>query len=489
MILVFDGTVGTDDTLCLTRDDAETLGADVVWVTDLPATPEALSQSLDSLRQEIEQKLKVRELDSTEVTCLGLSPQSSAIALDCALRIGAAHVLCLGLSSSAWASVMATTTGTHTQIIIISAANDTHRDANVTWLLPELHRLPDCSIVQWRMPCDSDFTHVLRSSKSYWMALLTLLAHGTDVQLRGASSVGDIPSRTRQVSLTQWKSRDGVFQISQTRLSEGKLFIEGVAFFRGHALPDYASIYHSLILESESQRVVLPLGGVQDSTFSDRYVRRVRINYLTAGFADPRHKGLLLSGLPLGRYLMSVRTTEYGRDEERLLEFCQHGHIVHCWADRAYGIFADSAGYAVLDISEIPLTNPSEPYVFHLNEACVEGMMLHVRGRFAIQGFPMRQYDDGDYYLWLNDPVRHTFFTPRLGIVRDKMSDTSFDHPEDYLACNFADINHAGVDLSHTSSGTYDWRIVLVGNGRAASARCGSIIIGGDNSITLQIKE
>ncbi|MCL2736350.1 MAG: hypothetical protein FWD75_06940 [Propionibacteriaceae bacterium] len=467
-------------------EDAERLNVDVVWMAD--QAPRARDDR-DGPRDPADllgDYLQDHEVDAGQVTCLGLSPHASAAALACGLHVGAAHVVCLGLASSAWSDIMAQRSP-HTQILVLAAPKDSAPDTNVGWLAAEQHLLPRCSIIEWDTPRASDFSSMARMSKAYWMALLTLFACGTSFDMPGRAVVGASPSAARAESSAQWTSAKGVFALSKAWFAGGKIYLDGVAFFRGRPLPDYSSISRELIVESEAERRVFPLGSIQRDSFSDQYARGVRIDYRAAGFAEPGRAGLRVADLPSGRHFMSVRVSEYGRVGEYPLTFPRGWRMGHCWGDKAFTIRADLLGHAVLDIVDIPLSEPGKPFLFHLDEVNVDGTRMHIRGRFAVEGLPMRTYSDGEFYLWLNSPASGQFTAIRLGALRVGASGGQFGGA-DYSTSYFADMRHEGADLSGLKPGDFAWRIVLVSNRSAVAVGVGRLIVGEDSSITMQVR-
>lgn len=468
--------------------DAEFLQSDVIQFTDFPSVSEDPDQLFMDIQSTLWKQLKDRDLNASNVTCLGLSPNASAVALTCGVKMRVANVVCLGLSSAAWTAAMESKHA-QTQVTVIAAVDSPKRDVNASWLQPELSRLPHCSFVEWKSSSEVDAAAIAKSSKPYWMALLALLSYGTRVQFVGKTEVGFQPMLSKKTSVVQWDSGAGVFELSKVQLNDGNLFVDGVAFFRGRPLPDFSSVSRSLIAESESQRIVMPLGSVKRDSFSDEYAQQTLINYATAGFADPKHSGIKLDQFSPGNYYLSVRVNEYHRVEERPLLFTAPEAANGCWDGIAMSVHPNMLGQVVLDVWKVPVMNPANRFEFQIDQCRAEDDRLFIQGKFAVSGLPMREYKDGKYFLWIRDPSCNQSVTFRLGMMINGNDTFTIGNPGEHVASFFADSHHQGIDVSSVQQGDYVARIVLVTADGVASHDLGELSVCGNRSISIKNKE
>ncbi|MDR0283299.1 MAG: hypothetical protein LBI33_00180 [Propionibacteriaceae bacterium] len=475
LLVVFLGPAGRIGEADLSEYEARCLGADITWVPWGRAPAEA-----------VRDKLRVLGYAPAAVTCVGLTPAASAAALAGGLAAGVAAVVGLGLTVAAQESLAASEPAPTTRVMILAAANDPDPEANVASLRGELARLPHVAVVEWLAPRDRDFAAMARSARPYWLSLLTVLCHGTDLPLAGHLPIGDVPDGDARAALAQWERDEGVFELHRAALAGGSLSVEGVAFLRGRPLPDYGIASRWLVLESADTRRVVPLGGVKDDQLTDRYAKQVRLDYGAGGFADPRHAGLPVADLPRGRYQVSLRITEYGRTRERPLDFRPAGRVADGVGSKVLTLAADSFGHAIVDVAAFAAADPAGQVDVRIDQADVAGTVLSLRGRLAVEGLPVRTHGEGTFWLWLRDRPGGTSRLFRLGTVVNAQP-VPFGRSEEYAAANFADIHQRGIDLASLAPGRYAARIGLATGAKAVSVGVGWVVVG-DDAIHLEVQ-
>ncbi|ATO19231.1 hypothetical protein BS636_05910 [Acinetobacter sp. LoGeW2-3] len=92
-------------------------------------------------------------------------------------------------------------------------------------------------------------------------------------------------------------------------------FIEGIAFFEGLSCKNWSDIDYELHLRSEDENIILPLAKTHKTITTKIYSKDISINYDKANFCTKLHKGIDLSKIKSGKYVLKLKVVTLVKDE------------------------------------------------------------------------------------------------------------------------------------------------------------------------------
>lgn len=109
--------------------------------------------------------------------------------------------------------------------------------------------------------------------------------------------------------------------LESCEIKDFSIFPSGIGFVKGLPCPEYtSSIALRLILRSEEEEIVIALAKSSDSSITKLYFEQGKyVSYDKARFCTVKNQGILVEGVPKGKYKMFLGIVYYGRHFERKL--------------------------------------------------------------------------------------------------------------------------------------------------------------------------
>jgi hypothetical protein len=292
------------------------------------------------------------------------------------------------------------------------------------------------------------------------------------------NGLGGFDSSLVQPTLQAVKQRDEVVRsFTSIRFGGGRLYPQGFAFTKGCPAPSYGSISTKLRLRRDNQVWDFPLGGIIVPSLSTKHFENEFCDYSHGGFASPRHEGVDLDALPVGKYAVSLVVTQQGRG---LTKPGRSDSPINVWGntgDSLLNFRSDHQGSQLVKRDAIgPF--PVGSY-FTLDNKWVDGSLLHVEGIFAIAGIPAATYEDSGYYLVLM-PLDAALPQRTLKIATGNqpgIGELVGDVWQDYSKACFATPGYRGIDLSDLQPGSYDMHVTARFGSSVFSRPLGEVLI------------
>ncbi|MGI4861915.1 MAG: hypothetical protein ACRYHA_34295 [Janthinobacterium lividum] len=133
------------------------------------------------------------------------------------------------------------------------------------------------------------------------LALLYSLASGAPPRYGYTDLIAE-PARPRAPPRA-----DAICQLRGARVTDGRLFVEGVAILRGLDCAKYSDIDSALLLDAPTGRHEVALAKTSRPALSREFYEEAFVNYDVGWFCTPGHLGLDMTAVPPGHYRLSLR--------------------------------------------------------------------------------------------------------------------------------------------------------------------------------------
>lgn len=342
-------------------------------------------------------------------------------------------------------------------LYLFSSESDPQHKKSVVPYLRELGKYTNFNYVLTSSPLVDTHSAVTRYNVPTITSILSLLSEGVKPALgilcNGSMAPGNAAS---SLTLEQVRGRDEVVQALTSISFKGSLlFPEGYAFVKGYPADDYGKVRTGIQFASESFTHEVPLGGVKDPLLSTKFYEHQYCDYSTAKFASLAHKGISLSGLPEGKYHVSLNVRHGGRQ-----------HLVPASSNRSRNVWTSGEGYLYkIETDESRTTLTKRPalgaaargaYFKEMGRWAAEDR-VHFEGYFAVEGIPTAHYHDVRYYLVLC-PVEGGAPIAAFPLASDNRPEINEQFRGswiDYSKAYYATPKYRGVALMGTPPGQY----------------------------------
>ncbi|MCY0928484.1 hypothetical protein OTB20_20215 [Streptomyces sp. H27-H1] len=307
--------------------------------------------------------------------------------------------------------------------------------------------------------------------------LLTALTDGAEPRL-GFLENGSVPDPAlRQHTLMERRQSDTLLAVlNKQDIRANYLQLSGHAFIPGESAYGEVQTLKHLVVEGGGKSWEFPLAVTPAKHTYSLYFDQYACDYVNGGF-DPEHpNGIAMTGIPGGRFDLSIRVTSpaEGIDRRTPLVARRPFDLRRPFGSLEICLTGDEKSVKL--VRRPIIGHVSQETAFSLEKTWQKGRVLHVEGVFFIHGLDASQHGHATYYMVLRSPQATYSF--RLGIsgkaalVRAHMRRGDFNS---YDYGYFATSGYKGIDLKNAAPGEYEVFISMSRGGALFSAPAGTV--------------
>lgn len=245
-----------------------------------------------------------------------------------------------------------------------------------------------------------------------------------------------------QILSQQKEKLQSVVSINKIRVENGVLYPDGCAFIKGIECKEYRHINQLLIMHGNN-RYEFPLGKVINEDLSYKYFESVFCDYRTGGFSSLGYKGIDLSQIENGSYLLKIQVQAGGVTVETNAEPQKTFNSQCLFNERVYSIH-NHGGKLILNIASS--VNSTSARYFEVKQKWIKDTTLHYEGIFAIRGIFNENWGDSTFYLTIKSQTYEKCYM--LGMCHhDYLNNIFNDHEGIYQKSYFCTIGSKGINL------------------------------------------
>ena len=252
-----------------------------------------------------------------------------------------------------------------------------------------------------------------------------------------------------------------VSYLDTCKMVDDKLFLEGVAFFKGISISSYGIYQKKLFLKNLVNSYEYPLGTTLNKMFSVRFFEEVFYDYQAAGFANFKQIGIDLEEIEDGTYEVyaKIRTNTIPFTRSKMLAV-DYLDIKYISKNTEYRIWSNTEKQVYLSKRQLIVDYKEEREYFSLSELVLKNNRLFIQGNFSVLGLEVENWGDANYYLLVSNS--DNTYSYRLGLVhQDHLNYIFRENQGKYQKSSFATLKHQGIDLINLVEGQYHLHVVL----------------------------
>ncbi len=266
---------------------------------------------------------------------------------------------------------------------------------------------------------------------------------------------------TEVILSEQKKKEEAITLMHKARLDDGFLYPDGCAFIKGIECKEYRQIKQYLILEG-NEKYEFPLGKVMNEDLSYQHFDKVFCDYRAGGFSSIGYKGINLSNIDLGSYILKIKVQSDGLTLIKELQSLKEFNTQCLFNDRIYTIHTNGEK-TILSIKKS--INSILPYHFEVKDKWLNNNIFHIEGIYVVRGIYNENWGDSTYFLTLKSSDYEKSY--KLGMCHYDGLNTIFeDHIGIYQKSYFCTIASKGITLDESiPDGKYDIYISMFKKG------------------------
>ncbi|UWX96113.1 DUF6270 domain-containing protein [Arthrobacter zhaoxinii] len=342
-------------------------------------------------------------------------------------------------------------------VYLFSSEADPQHKSSIEPYLSELGKYSNFNYILTSSPLVDTHSAVTRYNVPTITSIMSLLSEGAKPVLGNLRNGSLAPGNAAPgLTLDQVCSRNEVVHSFTSLSFQGSvLHPDGYAFVKGYPADQYGKVRTRILFRGEGMTYEVPMGGVKDPLLSTRFYEHQYCDYSMAKFTSLAHKGVPLSGLPEGKYNLSLTVCHGGNQ-----------HLVPATSNRPRSVWSVGEGYLYkIETDESRTTLTKRPALgatargayFKEGARWAAAERIHFEGYFAVEGIPTANYHDVKYYLVLcliegGAPIEaFPLASDHRAQINEQFSGSWLDYSKAY----YATPRYEGIELTGTPPGRY----------------------------------
>lgn len=469
------------------------LTANILWIDDCfdgkytyymkHRRGEDLAQKIDEF---IESKLEELGLSKQQCTLSGFSKGGSA-ALYYAARFGYRNVVItvpqffIGrYITSAWNECITSMTpsGSPEQLleldnILIRELQNSDKEKNIYLFtspadyqyeseilpnLPLLRRFDNFNLITSETPLITRHNQVTKYNVPGIIAILSLLSEDMPPIIgeidNGVGNPKQIESQIPNTSLGDMHA-----SVESSFMRNGRLFLTGYALYENHVSDTWGSQKNWLVFNGKNLNLSSPLGQISDENVNGKYYSEPFVNHSHASFATIGHKGINVTGLPDGKYELSLSVEVDGNRETSSLILGATADLTSYHDGRVYRLRKTDRQFSLSVVSFKNLPE-SDCFFEPVQNEVVDGKFF-IKGYLVPPGVDIEDWKSVRYFVEFNESSRdERIYRPAACDHKVDIAERTGNFFNDQSKAFYATKGYKGIELSSLPKGKYEVRVV-----------------------------
>lgn len=360
-------------------------------------------------------------------------------------------------------------------IYVWSAIGDREYSSQVRPYLTAFEKYENFNSLITDSPLVTTHNEVTKYNLSTIISVLNLIVIGiapkwgqktNGTPIGGALEISEIPQGNESTRA------ELVLSMSKLQISGSKIYPQGIMFLRGQSISGYNQVKKRLTFTSVDEFYEFDLAELKDKWVNSKYFQDRFIDYRYAGFASSKLNGISMNDLKYGDYILNLEL------EDSQQTFTNH-IVMEVESSAVSSVGSDlyilSAGPTGAQITKRPvLGKKAEAVQFCVQKVWTRHRKLHVEGPFAVQGLPVKRWNEVHYILVL-ESKNETYAYPLSASAKNNVNYRFSDTGSSYRSAYFTTSKFAGLDLSDLPADDYAASITMVNRNLVFTEKIGTV--------------
>ncbi|MGV2954007.1 accessory Sec system protein Asp2 [Glutamicibacter sp. AGC46] len=343
-------------------------------------------------------------------------------------------------------------------IYLFTSPADYQYESEIVPNLSLMRKFDNFNLITSETPLITRHNQVTKYNVPGIIAILSLLAE--DIQPiigeigNGAGRPEQIEARTPNISLGEMHA-----SVESSFIRNGRLFLTGYALFENHVSDTWGSQKNWLVFNGKNHKISSPLGQISDENVNGKYYSEPFINHSHASFATVGHKGINVTGLPDGKYELSLAVEVDGVRESSARDLGATADLTSYHDGRVYRLRKNDKEFSLSVVSFKNLSN-SDCYFDPIQNEILESK-LFLKGYLVPPGIDIEDWKSVRYFVEFSEISRgERIYRPAACDHKLDIAERTGNFFNDQSKAFYATKGYKGIELSSLPQGEYEVRVV-----------------------------